>query len=175
MGKLLGAAIGIALVLGAADVHARDAGTPEDDVASLEKHLREEHAALQTQDCVLACRALASIRRAADRICALEPGPRCDDARAKADDARKRVSEACPDCALAAAPPTDDERRAAAKPAPAPAQERVETSGTESAPRRGGCASCTTTGAAPGGDLAVVLLGAWAASRVVRRRPSRRR
>lgn len=174
MGKLLGAVIGIALVLGAARADARDAGTPEDDVASLEKQLREEHAALQTQDCVLACRALASIRRAADRICALEPGPRCDDARAKADDARKRVSEACPDCALAAAPPTDDERRAAAKPAPAPA-ERVETAGTESAPRRGGCASCTTTGAAPGGDLAVVLLGAWAASRLARRRSSRRR
>ncbi len=172
MPKLLHASLVTAVVLAAGEARAaRDAGAAEDEVAALEKQLAEEHTALQTQDCTTACRALASIRRAADRICALEPGPRCDDARTKAEDARRKVTEACPDCALAATPPKDDDRRASAKPAPAP---EVQTA-SESAPRRGGCASCTTAGGRPSGDLGVVLLGAWAASRLVGRRSSRRR
>lgn len=172
MANLLRASIVIAVVLGAAEARAaRDAGAGDDEVAALEKQLGEEHAALQTQDCTVACRALASIRRAADRICALEPGPRCDDARAKADDARRRVSEACPDCALAATPPKDDDRRASAKPAAPPAEAQTAA---ESAPHRGGCASCTTTGVAPTGDLGVVVLGIWAASRLLKRKSSRR-
>ena len=81
----------------------------DDDVESLIKQLNDEHAALSTQDCVTACKALGSIRRASDRICALEPGPRCADARAKADDAQRRVQAACPDCQIAATPPKDDD------------------------------------------------------------------
>ena len=63
----------------------------EESVETLQKQQQDELAALSTQDCVIACKALASIRRAADRICALESGPRCIDARAKADDAQRRV------------------------------------------------------------------------------------
>lgn len=172
MTKLVAASIAIAIVLAASVASARDAGASgDDDVAALVRQLNDEHAALQTQDCTTACRALASIRRAADRICALEPGPRCEDARTKAEDARRRVTEACPDCALAATPPKDEDRRASAKPAPA---REAQVATAESAPGRGGCASCATTDTAPSGDLGVVVLGVWAASRLLRRKSSRR-
>jgi hypothetical protein len=139
-----------------------------EDIDTLEKQLREEHAALSTQDCVTACKALASIRRAADRICALEQGPRCSDARAKADDAQRRVQAACPDCQIAATPPKDEEQRATqhtatAEPAALPGQAR-----------KGGCASCSTPGDRPTGDFGVVILGAWAISRVLRKKSSGR-
>lgn len=135
-----------------------------DDVETLEKRLHEEHAALSTQDCVTACKALASIRRAADKICELEPGPRCLDARARADDAQRRVQAACPDCQLAATPPKDEERRAA-EPAP-PSSDMGRTEGT---PRKGGCASCSTPGQRPTGDLGLAILAAWLIMRRCRR------
>lgn len=139
----------------------------DEDVETLVKQLREEHAALSTQDCVMACKAYASIRRAADRICALEPGARCTEARGKADDAQRRVQAACPDCQLAATPPSDDERRAAEKPAePAPARGSAEVQEQ----KRGGCASCSTPGERPTGDLAVVMLAALALARRLRAR-----
>lgn len=145
-----------------------------EDVETLVKQLHDEHAALSTQDCVTACKAAASIRRAADKICTLEPGPRCADARAKADDAQRRVQAACPDCQLAAAPPKDEERKAMGKggggtapPADMPAPEK-------NAPARGGCAGCSTPGERPTGDFGVAILGAWAISRVLRRSSSRR-
>jgi hypothetical protein len=56
-------------------------------------------------DCVIMCRALQSMARAAERICALTPGgdaaakKRCDDARAKVEEAKKKVLAACPGCA----------------------------------------------------------------------------
>lgn len=144
-----------------------------EDLDTLEKQVREEHSALSTQDCVTACKAAASIRRAVDKICTLEQGPRCSDARAKADDAQRRVRAACPDCQLAAAPPKDDERRAT-QPAPPPAEAPVAAGSAESAPRKGGCASCSTPGDRPTGDFAIVILGAWALSRIVRKKSSRR-
>lgn len=54
--------------------------------------------ALSSGDCALACRALESMERAADHICAIDPGPRCADARAKVGAASRRVQEACPGC-----------------------------------------------------------------------------
>jgi hypothetical protein len=56
-------------------------------------------------DCVIMCRALQSMARAAERICALTHGgdaaakKRCDDARAKVEEAKKKVLAACPGCA----------------------------------------------------------------------------
>src|SRR5689334_8517569 len=135
-----------------------------DETTDLEKSLAEEHAALSTSDCTVACRALASIRRAADKICALEPGPRCDAARTKANDATRRVREACPDCAVAAMPsspttaPESAPRSASAPPAEGPS---------------GGCRSCSMTdggGGGGGGDLGIVLVAAYGALRRSRRR-----
>lgn len=48
--------------------------------------------------CQTACGALGSMRRAADRICELAPGDRCDSAAARLGDAEKRVESACPGC-----------------------------------------------------------------------------
>jgi hypothetical protein len=122
------------------------AGPETDDVGALEKQLEEARTVIASLgdagvgstasgDCQTACRALGSMRRAAERICMLEPGPRCDAARSKASDATRRVHDACPDCTIAGdtfAPAP------AAPPRPAPESE----SAAEAGPRRGGCASC---------------------------------
>ncbi len=50
-------------------------------------------------DCTTACKALASMERASDRICELngpdDPGERCKDARVRLETARKRVQDRC--------------------------------------------------------------------------------
>ena len=155
---------------------AQDASS-KDDLATLEKNLATEHAALSTADCATACKALASIRRAAERICALDPDERCTAARAKADDATRRVRDACPDCALASAPipaPKREERamgKGGASPvSPAESPAQVQSAPASEAPRRGGCASCTTSGTAPG-DLGVAALAIAALAFALRRRP----
>jgi hypothetical protein len=48
--------------------------------------------------CQSACDALTAMKKAADRICALAPGPRCEAARTRVANAEKRVMEACPGC-----------------------------------------------------------------------------
>lgn len=50
--------------------------------------------------CEVACRALASMRRSADRLCELSSGDagRCDDARARVTRAEGRVRDRCPAC-----------------------------------------------------------------------------
>ncbi|MEO7096183.1 MAG: hypothetical protein ABI175_23185 [Polyangiales bacterium] len=66
--------------------------------------LVEEERALAGGDCVTMCKALQSMARAAQRICALAEGgaeadrQRCVDARAKVEEATKRVLAACPAC-----------------------------------------------------------------------------
>ena len=152
----------------------------KDELTTLEKSLAEQHDALSTADCANACRALASIRRAADKICALDPGDRCAAGRAKAEDATRRVREACPECAIASAPPEPKprpEERAMTKGGSTAAE--APQSGTDSVPtaqsappsesKRGGCAGCTTTSAGPG-DLAGGVLAALALALVLRRR-----
>ena len=58
---------------------------------------------LSNAACDMACRALASMDRSAKVMCELaHPGDeqtRCDDARAKVNDARVRVQHACGECA----------------------------------------------------------------------------
>ncbi len=49
--------------------------------------------------CETACEALASMKRAAERICALDPD-RCSDARARVERATERVLSQCHDCEL---------------------------------------------------------------------------
>jgi hypothetical protein len=62
---------------------------------------RPQPAPLGTDRCDVVCRALASIRRSADRLCELstdDPG-RCKDARARVTKAEDRARGACPTCA----------------------------------------------------------------------------
>ena len=147
-----------------------DAGETN-DVRALEQALAEEHAALSTADCNAACRALMSIRRAADKICALEPGPRCSSAREKADEATRRVRDACPDCVIASIP----------QPTPAPERATTETADRSypaSAPSEkatGGCRSCSATGSGPTLDLGAIALAAFAAVRLAGRRSKKDR
>jgi MYXO-CTERM domain-containing protein len=147
----------------------------DDEITKLEKSLAEEHAALSTSDCSAACRALGSIRRAADKICALEPGPRCTAAHAKAEDATRRVREACPECAIASITPSPTPAPPAASPV-LPPREEAMTKGGDHAPAsessRGGCASCDAGGASPG-DFTAGALALLGLARLVRRRKKR--
>ena len=149
-----------------------------DEITNLERSLAEETATLSTSDCSAACRALASIRRAADKICALEPGDRCTAAHAKAEDATRRVRDACPECAIASIAPEHPKAPATDTHAPvAPtSQESVTKSGGNappSEPGRGGCASCDAGGASPG-DPSAAGLGVLALLRLLRRRRPKR-
>lgn len=115
-------------------------------------------------DCALACRALESLRRAADRLCALDPGDACTDARAKLRDAAERVRVACPECAAAATVPTP-------RTSPVPADST--TVHASAAPGKGGgCAGCaTTSGTDVDGAWLAAAIAACAALRRRARRP----
>jgi MYXO-CTERM domain-containing protein len=145
------------------------AASAADEVTTLETQLKKETTELSTSDCAAACKALASIRRAADRICSLEPGPRCEAAHAKAEDATKRVRDACPECAIAQVPSYEEDKKAAT-PAPAPAEPPMAKNEAAEAPR-GGCRNCATSSGTPDrGDFAVFALAALLVRRKVRKR-----
>jgi MYXO-CTERM domain-containing protein len=129
-----------------------------DEREDLMRQLGQEYDALSTSDCVSACRALASMQRAAERICALDPGASCAEARAKVADAEKRVRAACPACAVERPP----------QPTP-PAPEATVASAPPAESKRGGCAGCSA-GAARGDAFAALLAAAWLFARRRRRR-----
>jgi len=150
-----------------------DAGTDQEIVA-LQKQLDDEHAALMTQDCTTACRALGSIRRAAERICVLDPGStRCTEAQSKAEDARRRVRDACPDCAGAASKDEEErDKRATTKAGTGASAPAAAPPPRES---RGGCASCSTAETTGNGaDFGLLALGIWIVCRTSRKKSSRR-
>ncbi len=49
-------------------------------------------------DCQAACKALASLERAANHLCAVAEPDECSDARARVDRARRAVSQQCGGC-----------------------------------------------------------------------------
>jgi MYXO-CTERM domain-containing protein len=149
------------------------------EIDALEKELDEALASLSTVECAIACQALESMSRAAERICVLEEGPRCEAARAKVADANRRVREACPEC-LAASPEEGQKRATTSKKeapdameqpmdddasrAPGAAPESVDTHG-------GGCAACTVgRGGHDHDERAALLLLLGALAAVARRR-----
>ena len=148
-----------------------------ESVATLERNLADEAAALTTSDCANACRALASIRRAAEKICALDPDERCAAARAKAQEATRQVRSACPDCAIASAPlpiPPKDERAMGKGGRRPPAEPpTVAASAPPSESSKGGCASCTTGRGAPAEDGATAALGVLGLALMMRGRRRR--
>ena len=172
--SLLAVAILLALPRVAA---AADGGAPSraEEIRALDAQIA---AALSTHGCAVACEALGSMTRAKGRLCALDPGPRCDEARARVRDAQRKVHEACPECAATGGdvpPPEQAAKRAAPDSEPPPAAPSTPQTAevTVAAPRRGGCAGCVV-----GGEGGVEGAGALAALGVIAalaRRARRRR
>jgi MYXO-CTERM domain-containing protein len=144
-----------------------------DELTTLMQELDAEHAALATVDCGAACRALESLERLVGRICALDAGRPCADARKKLEDATRRVREACGDCAHTA---TVEEEPEDTGTTPKQAPEHLEGEAQAGAPAdqpaapppeaesRGGCAACAVDERSPGaglGWLALAALVAW--------------
>ena len=60
---------------------------------------REEHEVqLASSDCQAACKALASMERAADRLCLVAEPQECSDARVRVDRAKRAISAQCGGC-----------------------------------------------------------------------------
>jgi MYXO-CTERM domain-containing protein len=176
---LLAVALALVLVFDPRAARADDGGAaPSAEIAALEADIARSAAALATGSCVVACEALGAMRRAVTRLCALDPGPRCAEARAKALEATRRVREACPDCAALEDQAPEKAKQAheqpgeapAKIPEPAPPPPPPPPTLNESVARRGGCAGCVTSGGdgLPGG-AALAALAVLAA--VARRRP----
>lgn len=181
--KLVSAAL---LVLGGSSLsslaYGADAPKSEGEAAKLMVDLQrqlQEQMELVDRDCTTACRALQSMQRAADRICDLEPGPRCKDAKSKADEAAGKVHARCPDCVIAQSPPRkdidkEDEKREAGskKGAPgsadAPPAASPQDAKSESV-KSGGCRSCNESGTSPS-DFAPALLAVLAVLGLRKRR-----
>jgi MYXO-CTERM domain-containing protein len=176
--RLLPAAVLALSVALPSAARAQDAGAApggEPALAALDAEIDRALTALSADGCTVACQALASMHRAVARLCAAEPGPRCSEARARAQRAQRRVDGACGACAQPgmarrdpdASPPTDDERKAPsslppASPPPAgpvPARERAH----------GGCAGCEV-GGEPAGPAAPTLALLGVALLAARRR-----
>ncbi|MEM1028936.1 MAG: hypothetical protein AAGN82_01230 [Myxococcota bacterium] len=134
-----------------------------------------------TADCATACRALASLRRSAESLCALDPGPPCDSARERLERARDRVAARCPNCEVAASTPREPE---------APADDQAEDERGEVVPEAAsapgeiasdqgrGCAACRAGRHPvrnefdlPGAVIGWGLVGAAILRRRRRRRP----
>jgi MYXO-CTERM domain-containing protein len=136
-----------------------DAGS---DLDAAQAELGRAYEQALASDCALACRALESLRHATERLCALDPGDRCTNARRKLEAATTRVRSACPVCAQQL-----DEQKSAVPAPPPPASESVVEA--ESVQRKGGCAGCTT--APTSGDaLGPLALAALAVLALRRRR-----
>lgn len=157
------------------------ASSEEELVDSLEEELDAAAESLDTSRCAVACKALESMRAAADGICRLEPGPRCDRARAKVEASRKKVLVACPDCEAA----TDDrsgvkpENRPAPPPPSIPPTPHRGGDGDTPAgpspappaePADGACAPCAVGAADHGSQAGILVLGLVLALAARRRR-----
>jgi hypothetical protein len=71
---------------------------PEISNARSEIDRAEQSVNAASSDCVAACRALASMERAAEHLCALDAGTECRRARERVDAARERVHASCEGC-----------------------------------------------------------------------------
>lgn len=124
------------------------------DVGAAQAEVDRDYAQALASDCALACRALESMRHATERLCALDPGDRCANARKKLDDATARVKSACPACAEQL-----EEKKPVATPSPAEAPASQELVETVAVQKKGGCAGCATTGAPADAVTPVALAG----------------
>jgi MYXO-CTERM domain-containing protein len=138
-----------------------------DEHQQLMQQIQRDYDALGTNDCTVACKAFSSMRRATDRLCEIDPGSACAEAKSKLEDARRRVRASCPMCAVDEEPKPKTE--APPPPAPPPARaEAVTASAPPAESKRGGCAGCRIGGVDPGGEILFIL--ALAAAFLRRRR-----
>jgi MYXO-CTERM domain-containing protein len=144
-----------------------------EDPDALSAEVDRDYMQVQASDCATACQALASMRRATERLCVLDPGDRCARARTKLDDATTRVHASCPSCVVGPGTPQATPSAAPAPEAPSnaelaqPTEEYVAVSH-----KGGGCGGCATSPAA-GGNAALAGLGALALVVMRRRRLGR--
>jgi MYXO-CTERM domain-containing protein len=134
------------------------------DVDAAQAEVDHDYAQALASDCALACRALDSMKHATERLCALDPGDRCANAKKKLDDATTRVKTACPVCAQPL-----EERKPVAAPPPAEAPATPNVVEAESVQKKGGCAGCATT-SAPADAVGPMALAGLALLLVRRRR-----
>ncbi len=166
-------AVVVAVVAVPARAAAADAGTG-DEAEDLARSIASQAEALSTDDCAAACKALASMRRATDRLCSLDAGRRCADARARLDDASRKVRAACPTCEVAMPAPPEDKPSVVHAPAkggapPPAAPEAASAPPSES--RRGGCAGCSgASGGTDAGTIVAVVTALVTLARRTRRR-----
>src|SRR5580765_4583606 len=59
---------------------------------------RQHEIELAASDCTAACKALASLERAANHLCAVAEPEECTDARARVDRAKRAVTSQCGGC-----------------------------------------------------------------------------
>jgi hypothetical protein len=135
--------------------NAPDGGSDTDAVAA---EIDSDWAQAQSSDCDTACRALDSMRRATERLCAMDPGDRCARARQKLAEATAHVRSACPSCPEATGHMFTESEKAEAPPAPAPAGNAAVAEETVQK-KSGGCGGCTLATADDGSPGAAWLLG----------------
>ena len=156
-------ALGVLLLVlapSAALAQTADAGT---DLAAAQEEVDQDYAQAMASDCALACKALGSMNRATQRLCALDPGARCAAAQQKLQSATAHVRASCPDCAE-----EQNEAPVDGKKTTVPAPDTQVYAAEVSVQKRGGCAGCTTTSAGRDGALPLalaVLLGLLLRSR----------
>ncbi len=144
------------------------------------------------------------MERTAERICALDPGPRCAEARAKVKDAARRVQLACGECGTPKSleeKPRSSQKKSAGGDLRLPdgeARDEMDKGGSVSpsgpatatkgapvsvneqemvaaAPRHGGCAGCVVASDDQGAAGAGALAAIAAVVQLARRRARRRR
>ncbi len=76
----------------------KGATQPEVSGARSELDRAEEKLSAAQSDCAAACRALASMERAADHLCSLDSGAECRRAHDRVDAARERIRATCGGC-----------------------------------------------------------------------------
>jgi hypothetical protein len=144
------------------------------DIEALQKEIDRDETELASKSCVDACRALTSMKNAAERLCAIDPGPKCEDARDRVARATERVRGACPECAAATLTTKPEAQQTTPPPPPAPvrAGATAQSMPAQSAPRRGGCAGCAIEPSE--GPLDPFALGLFVAAAVALRARGRR-
>jgi hypothetical protein len=157
----LAVSVATILVATAAPARAQVAGADGGggELAAAQADFESALASTSASDCATACRALESMRRAADRICALDPGTKCSDARARVEESAARVRAKCPDCGAATTPPS-------MQPAPPPpvsaGQARATEEESQAAPSRRGCGCIVSNDTEPSAIAAgIAIVAAW--------------
>ena len=146
------------------------------DEATLLASKIQEQAHTLSSNCTDACNALGSMRRSVDRLCQLDPGTRCKDAKSTLVSSEEKVRANCPSCAIPQVETPATEPKPTPVPPPPPEKADPERVVAQSAPGssrdrpQGGCLGCSTSTSSTG-DFGVLALGMmWMVSRLRRRR-----